>query len=104
MKAFRLEPAADHRLDEIFRYTDDRWGTDQAQRYIRDLFSCFAAIARHEIAWRRIPAEFGVDGYYCRHQSHFVYWKQLTADEIAIVSILHERMNQVSRLVADLGD
>ena len=39
--ALRIQEAASLRLDEIYRYTRDRWGTDQANRYITDLFAAF---------------------------------------------------------------
>ena len=42
MAAIRIQEAASHRLDEIWRYTRDRWGPDQADRYVRGLFEAFA--------------------------------------------------------------
>ena len=51
---------------------------------------------------RAIPAGFGVDGYFCRHQKHVIYWKLLSDGKIGIVTILHERMHQIERLKDDL--
>ena len=34
MAVVRIQEAASHRLDEIYRYTRDRWGREQADRYI----------------------------------------------------------------------
>lgn len=64
--AIRVQEAASLRLDEIYRYTRDRWGADQADRYITDLFAAFDQIASHGVASRPIPAEFGVEGFYFR--------------------------------------
>ncbi len=103
MSAVRVQEAASHRLDEIYRYTRDRWGTGQAEAYITGLFEAFGKIAAHGVASRPVPAEFGVAGFYFRYGRHFVYWRKLENGDIGIVTILHERMHQIDRLRADFG-
>jgi plasmid stabilization system protein ParE len=56
------------------------------------------------MASRPVPAEFGGDGFYFRHEHHFVYWRRLSDGDIGIVTILHERMHQMDRLRDDPGD
>ena len=104
MTSFRLSPAAEARLDEIYDYTRETWGEGQADRYIRGLFDAFTAIARREIVWRPIPAEFGVDGWYARHEHHLIYWKRLAGGAVGVVTILHERMHQMDRFREDAGE
>jgi len=99
----RIQEAAAFRLDDIYRYTRDRWGVQQADRYITDLFAAFDRIASHGTASRPIPAAFGVEGYFFRHERHFVYWRHLSDGAIGIVTILHERMHQIDRLREDFG-
>lgn len=101
MAAIRVQEAASHRLDEIYRYTRERWGKDQATRYITGLFEAFERIETHGVASRPVPAEFGVDGYVFRYESHFVYWRRLANGDIGIVTILHERMHQIERFRED---
>ena len=103
MSGFRVLRAAGHRLDEIYAFTRDRWGTEQAAQYINGLFARFAAIAVREIPWRPIPAEFGVSGFVCRHDQHLIYWKLLADGSVGIVTILHERMHQIERFREDWG-
>lgn len=100
MSGFFIEPAADRRLDEIYDYTADQRGEDQADRYIRLLFEHFAAIAAKRVAWRRMPAEFGSDGYFTRAEHHIVYWRERADGAIGIVTLLHERMHQLEQLRA----
>jgi toxin ParE1/3/4 len=95
MNAWRIQDAAGHRIDEIYVYTRGTRG--EAEAYIRGLFDRFDAIAARHFPWRPIPAEFGVDGYVCRYESHFIYWKLLDDGAIGIVTILHERMHQIER-------
>ena len=102
--AVRVQEAASLRLDEIYRYTRDRWGPEQADRYITDLFAAFEKIDSHGVVSRPIPAELAIDGFYFRHAHHFVYWRWLSDGDIGIVTILHERMHQMDRFRDDLGD
>ncbi|MFD1510710.1 type II toxin-antitoxin system RelE/ParE family toxin [Lacimonas salitolerans] len=102
--AIRVQESASLRLDEIYRYTRDRWGPEQADRYITELFAAFDRIESHGVASRPISAEFGVKGFYFRHAHHFVYWRRLTNGDVGIVTILHERMHQMDRFRDDLPE
>jgi plasmid stabilization system protein ParE len=95
--------AASVRLDEIYRYTRDTWGEDQAEAYINGLFQAFDAIETRRVVSRPVPAEFGVDGFFFRYQSHFVYWRRLSSGDIGIVTILHKRMHRIARLKDEFG-
>jgi len=101
--AVRVQEAASHRLDEIYRYTRERWGAEQADRYIISLFEAFARIETHGVASKPVPAAFGVDGYFFRHERHVVYWRRLGNGDVGIVTILHERMHQIDRFREDFG-
>ena len=103
MASVRVQEAASHRLDEIYRYTRDRWGVQQAERYITGLFEAFGKIETLAVMSRPVPAEFGVDGYFFRYERHFVYWRKLSNGDIGIVTILHERMHQIDRFRDDFG-
>ena len=101
MNGFRVQRGAGHRIDEIYVYARDQWGEAQAERYINGLFARFEAIAARAFPWRAIPAEFEADGFVCKYEHHFIYWKMLADDTIGIVTILHERMHQIERFRDD---
>jgi plasmid stabilization system protein ParE len=61
--AVRIQAAASHRLDQIYRYARDRWGTEQADRYIVGRFQAFDKIETHGVVSKPVPAEFGIEGY-----------------------------------------
>ncbi len=103
MPVVRVQEAASHRIDEIYRATRDQWGIEQAERYVTGLFEAFEKIAAHGIGSRPIPAEFGMAGFVFRFERHFVYWRKLGNGDIGIVTILHERMHQIDRLREDFG-
>ncbi|HBL65964.1 type II toxin-antitoxin system RelE/ParE family toxin [Achromobacter sp. LC458] len=98
-----IQEAASWRLDEIYRYTRDRWGGDQADRYITGLFDAFDGIETHRTSSKPIPAEFGIEGYFFRYERHFVYWRRLSSGDIGIVTVLHERMHQFDRFRDEFG-
>ncbi|MFH1813976.1 MAG: type II toxin-antitoxin system RelE/ParE family toxin [Pseudomonadota bacterium] len=97
MTHVHVQEAASWRIDEIYRYTRKRWGTELADRHITGLFEAFDGIETRRTASRPIPADFGIGGYYFRHEGHFVYWRVLSNGDIGIVTILHERMHQIDR-------
>ena len=101
MNTYELLDTATISLKEIYRYTYDEWGKDQAQRYIDGLFDCFDRIARETQRSRPIPAEYGITGRFCRYEQHFVYWYDLPDGVVAIASILHVRMDLAARLEED---
>lgn len=96
-----VQEAASWRLDEIYRYTRDRWGTEQANQYITGMFEAFDGIETHRTSSRPIPAEFGIEGYFFHYERHVVYWRRLSNGDIGIVTILRERMHQIDRFRDD---
>jgi toxin ParE1/3/4 len=104
MSGYRVQRVAGHRLDEIYAYTREQWGEAQAAAYITGLFAQFDAIAARQFPWHPIPAELGVEGFVCRYERHFIYWKLVSDGRVGIVTILHERMHQIERLREGFGD
>ena len=103
MTPVRVQRIAALRIDEIYRYSRDRWGTAQADACITGLFEAFDKIATGGVASRPVPAEFGVDGLVFRDRKHFLYWKRLGNGDIGIVTVLHERVHQIGRIREDFG-
>ena len=101
--AIRIQESASLRLDEIYRYTRNRWGETQAETYITGLFEAFGRINTRGIQSHPVPAEFGVDGFVFRYQNHFVYWRRLSDGDIGIVTVLHQRMHQIDRFREAFG-
>ncbi|MEO9612133.1 MAG: type II toxin-antitoxin system RelE/ParE family toxin [Nitratireductor sp.] len=104
MKKYFLQPAASARLEEVFLYTLDRFGPVQADEYLDGVFALFEDIAERRLAWQPIPSEFRVDGFFARYGSHFVFWKLRSDNHVAIVAILHQRMDMARRLREAVGD
>lgn len=100
-KGYKLLQRASHQIDEIFIYSLSNWGSEQAENYIKGLFERFEQIASQQAVSRPISAEFGVSGYFCVYQHHYIYWRYLPDNLVGIVAVLHERMHQTARIQKD---
>ncbi|WP_037455945.1 type II toxin-antitoxin system RelE/ParE family toxin [Sphingobium chlorophenolicum] len=101
MIGYRVQQAAGRRIDDIYIHTRETWGEDQADQYIRGLFARFEDIAARRVAWREVPRELGIEGFYCRYERHYIYWCVLLDGAVGIVTVLHERMHQIERFRQD---
>jgi toxin ParE1/3/4 len=88
---FGLRPRAHADLDEIWDYTADRWGLDQAETYTRQLWKDIATVADRPKLGRECPEVR--PGYRKFPSGSHVLFYRLTADGIDVVRILHQRMN-----------
>jgi toxin ParE1/3/4 len=104
VRKYFIQPAASARLEDIYRHSLQQFGRAQADRYLDGAFARFDDIAERRVTWRRIPSEFGVDGFFMRYQSHFIFWKLRPDGDVAIVAILHRRMDLARRLHEDTSE
>lgn len=86
-----------------YRYTRDRWGDAQAERYISGMFEAFERIQAHGVVSRPNRAEFDVEGFFFRYEHHLLYWRRLSDDDVGIVTTLHERRHQIERFKGDFA-
>ncbi|BBD99479.1 type II toxin-antitoxin system RelE/ParE family toxin [Sphingobium amiense] len=102
MAVFRVARIAGLRIDEIYLYSRDRWGDEQARDYVTGLFDFFEDIAARRVSWRPVPADLGITGFHARYRRHYVYWRVLDDGAVGIVTVLHERMHRMARFRDDL--
>jgi toxin ParE1/3/4 len=88
---FVLKPRAHADLDEIWDYTVDCWGLEQAETYIRQLWKDIQTLADNPSLGREC-AEVR-PGYRKYPSGSHVLFYRLTDDGINVVRILHERMD-----------
>jgi toxin ParE1/3/4 len=84
----------------IWNYTFDKWGTTQADHYLRTLEAGFIKIAKKEAAEKSpLPSYPTLRSVYCEH--HYIFF--LKVDKPIILAILHEKMDFIRRLKKRLG-
>lgn len=70
MKTYFIEAAANAAIDDLYTYTIERWGEEQADKYLSGLFARFEAIVSQEVLCSPVPTEFEVDPWGTRCEHH----------------------------------
>lgn len=97
----RIFPAAEARLLEIWDYTLERWGEEQADCYVRDLIHRINALSNERHRWRPLADKQIPGVWFVRHEHHFVFFREFTSGCIGVISILHEKMDLPARVKED---
>lgn len=96
MPTYRLTPAAESDLENIWRYTYQEWGIVQAHKYIDNLMGCFQQLAESPKMCHERP-EFHPPVRIHIHQHHLIVYV-MDGESILIVRVLHENMDIESHL------
>jgi toxin ParE1/3/4 len=98
MKGYRLTEAADRQLQEIWRYSRDRWGAARAHAYLAEIDAALNAAVRTPTLLRPRP-ELGAGIVARKAQSHVVYGF-VEDDELVVIAVLHGRMDPKRHLLS----
>lgn len=90
---YLLSPAARADLEQIWDYTHDRWGADQAEEYLRELQHAIERAATNPRIGR--PCDEIRPGYRkLAAGSHTLFYRLTPAhDVVDVVRVLHQRMD-----------
>lgn len=108
MAEYLFYPPADKAQDKIWNYTVERWGQQQAERYIQGLHQHLQELADKKIFWRQlpnsliVPPDLELQAYFSRYEHHYVFFRQFSKNRIGVLSILHENADMPVQLQADL--
>jgi toxin ParE1/3/4 len=89
MSRYIVLPRAEADLGDIWRYTADEWGVEQADRYIRDIENRFQAIADNPERGRACD-EIRAGYFRVSAGSYFVFYR-MNRTVVSISRILHQR-------------
>jgi len=91
MAEYRLSPAAERDLESIWKCTRAEWGIEQAERYIDLLTAAFQVLTESP---KSAPACDHIrQGYRRRNVERHMTYFRVTDYDIAIIRVLHERMD-----------
>ena len=93
---YRLSPAAQSDLEEIWNYSAENWGADRADKYIRDLIGALERIASGKRRGRACD-ELRPGYFRYPYESHVVFYK-LNGKNVDVIRVLHQRMDFIRRL------
>jgi toxin ParE1/3/4 len=99
-EGYRLTSGAESDVRGILEYTLDRWGAEQAKNYVLQLEQCLTDLVSGRRSGRSFSAELpDIQVFHCEH--HYVFYLR-QPDALAVLAILHESMDLVSRLTERL--
>ena len=97
MTGYRLSPAAEADLDEIWRYTATTWSVKQAQNYNDCLFDALVLIGDNPALGQRLDkVEAGYRRFHRGH--HFIFYVQSADSMVDVIRILHEKSDALRHL------
>lgn len=92
MGSYRLARRAEIDLQDIWDYTETTWSTNQAEKYLDGLFSCFQAIADGRAKTK--PIDTIRKGYHkAQFVKHNIFFRKSAGHMIDIIRILHVSMD-----------
>ncbi len=89
---YRLTPAADQDIVEIWQYTSGAWGVTQANKYLDQIEHCLKALVENpELGKTRSEIRRGYRSLHCEH--HLIFYRKSPEKLIEVARLLHERMD-----------
>jgi toxin ParE1/3/4 len=83
-------------LENIWLYTFEQWGADQADHYIRALIDRFSWLAKNPRAGK--SRDDVKSGYYCFPEGQHIVFYLIGQEKIDIIGIPHQSMDIISYL------
>ncbi|MBU2513290.1 type II toxin-antitoxin system RelE/ParE family toxin [bacterium] len=89
---YRLTPAADQDIVEIWQYTAETWGVSQADKYLDQIEQCLKGLVENQkLGKPRDEIRKGYRSLHCEH--HLIFYRERPKKQIEVVRLLHERMD-----------
>lgn len=86
---------------DIWLYTYENWGEQQADKYIDGLHEHLSAVTKNPGLLRSIPNFLIEDIYFSHYQRHYLFLKTANenlVEKFQVLSILHDSMDIPSKL------
>lgn len=98
MSNYLLTKDAEDDIRQIIRYTRKKWGQKQVEVYRSQLKQKFEDIGSNKIILK-LYSKNVPDIYFCRMQSHFIFYLMRESKLPIIVAVLHTSQNIIKHLV-----
>ncbi len=101
MAGYGLRRLAQQDLKEIWHYSLEQWGLEQAERYLDALFSCFDDLADNPQMGR--PRDDILPGIRSFPQGRHLIFYDINDQGIEIIGIIHQTMDVALHLDSGLS-
>ena len=105
--SYLFYPLADRQQDEIWLYSAQEWGRDQADIYIYGLHARIKEAANDHFIWARLDEPTGKipkDVHFVPYRKHYVFFRILPSGRLGVISSLHTFRDLPTRLLEDLTE
>ena len=94
---YEITKKAEADLQDIIRYTIEKWGSSQARHYVHLLHESCEALAKGE-GNPKCLMDIDRDLYIAQCEHHYILCIKRTGKRPRIVAFFHERMDIISRI------
>ena len=88
---YRIRQLAERDLEQIWLYTFQQWGIEQADKYVRLLISRFSWLSENQSLGKR--RDDIKSGYYCFPEGRHLVFYTISQGGIDIIGIPHHSMD-----------
>ena len=92
MTSYELSPRARADLSEIWDYTAETWGAEQADRYVRQIAATCADLATGRKQGRSIE-DIRAGYLKCAAGAHVLFYRVSRVGTIEVMRVFHRRMD-----------
>lgn len=97
MKSCKFHPEAEIRIAEIWRFTYQQWGEEQADKYLLNIDTEIKRLCAGELIGRNYNHLEKHDIKFISCQRHYIFYTE-DEDNIFILTVLHDVMDLPIRL------
>ena len=97
MPDYELSPTAEKDIQQVTRYTLNKWGSESLEKYITGLKATFDAIGNGDALKREFSKRFPTV-LVTKYRYHFVFYIREDLKIPVIIGVIHERRDVVNRL------
>lgn len=95
----KLSSLAREHIQDIWLYTEGKWGEAQATTYVAGLFDLLETLEAKENLWRAVPREALAGAFYVPYRKHFVFFRKLPSGDLGVLAVLHQRRDIPNQLM-----
>ena len=97
MPNYELSPTAEKDMQQVTRYTLNKWGSESLEKYITGLKATFDAIGNGDALKREFSKRFPTV-LVTKYRYHFVFYIRDGLEIPVVIGVIHERRDVVNRL------
>jgi toxin ParE1/3/4 len=101
---YTLTHAATIHIREIWQYTEQRWGSKQADKYTRGIVQHCKALSLKKLPLQPYLIHRTTTIYRSRYEKHLLFFKKTTDSKLSILAIFHTSMDIPQHLVKYIGE